>query len=150
PEEVRAVDSTFDSGLLVGVAHERDHHRHVGVDREADRLTLRRLEQGVVFVDPDSRLLRLDKRKRQRPDTLARRQQNGVAAAAGDPEWRMWFLSGLRHEVARRNRQEAALVAGEWRLHEHAHAHFERFFPLGALQVALNTKATELGLRAGL
>src|SRR5262249_15520933 len=77
-------------------------------------------------------------------------EQDGVAAAAGDPQRRMRLLLRFGDQVARRHREEAALVTAERLFDEQPHADVEGLLPLGALQVALDAEAAELGLRARL
>ena len=66
---------------------------------------------------------------------------------ARDPQRRVRLLQRLRHDVARRHLQEAAVVAGEGLLDEHAGDRVERLLPLLPLRVAVDDEAAELGLR---
>src|SRR5579859_319999 len=150
PEEVRPVDTPIDRRLLIRVAHERDHHGHVRIDRQTGWHALVGLNDRVVLVDPRSGLLGFDKRKRQRTQAVARGGQDGVTATAGDPERRVRLLFRLRHQVARGHGQKSTLVASERLLRQQPRRDLERLLPLGSLRLALDAESAELGLRAGL
>ena len=110
-EEAEAVLAAAARFHLVGMHREAGDHGDVGIDRVADRHAFL-LEDAVVVVDPLPGLARIDEGEGQRADAAARRQLDGLAVGAGDPERRMRLLHRLRHHVAARHREEFALEAG--------------------------------------
>jgi hypothetical protein len=131
-EEVGAVDAPLDGRHLVPVAHEGQDHGDVGVDREARGHAVVGGEDRVVVVHPAARLLGLDEGERERADATAGGEQDGVAAAAGDPQRRVRLLLRLGDDVARRDREEAAAMSREGLLDQHPGDDVERLRPLGA------------------
>src|SRR6185312_6940407 len=95
-------------------------------------------------------LLGLDERERQRADALLGREADGLAARACHPQGRVRLLLGLGDDVAAGHGQEAAVVAGERLLHEHASDDVERLVPLLALGLTVDAEPAELGAARGL
>ena len=148
PEEVQAVDPAVDRRRLVRVAHHRQRHGDVRVDREAGGDAAVGLDPLVVGVDPVLRLLGLDEGEGERPEAALARHQHRLAPAARHPERGVGLLRGLRDDVTRRHREPATVVARERDLDEHAGDRVERLFPLRAL--LLDAEPSQLHLRAAL
>ncbi len=134
-EEVGAVEAAVDGGLLVLVAHHRQHHRQVGVHREP---------AGHARLDWRSW------RSSRRPSALAslgldeaearaRRcpwwQRGGWSRAGCTPPRAAGAASGAAwaRRCAAASEEVLAVVAGERRLDEHAGDGVERLVPLLAL-----------------
>ena len=149
-EEVGAVDAPVDGGLLVLVAHHRQHDRHVGVHREAGGHALLGLDQLVVLLHPLAGVLGLDERERERADAVAGGEVDGLPAAARHPQRRVRLLERLGHHVARRHPDELGVPARERLLHEHARDRIHRVLPHLALARAVDQEAAQLGGRGRL
>ena len=131
-EEVASLQAAVECHLLVGVTHHLGHAGDVGVHGEPDGNTA--LGQGPLVVGhPFLRLLGIDEGERQRADALLGRQQDGVAAGAGHPQWRVRPLHRLGHHVARRHLDEAPVDTGERRLRHATQRDLQPFEPGVAL-----------------
>ncbi len=145
-EEVRTFDAAFERDVFVFVTHERGDARDVRIHRVADRDALL-VERLVVVVDPVLRFLGVDERERERADAFLRGEVDRVTPAARDPQRRVRLLARLRHDVARRHRDELARVAGERLLGEAPHGDAQAFFPHAALRLGIDLETAELGFR---
>ena len=149
-EEVSPVDAALDRRRLIAVAHQRQHHGHIGIDREARRQAAIRGDQLVVGVHPLLRRLGLDEGKRQSAEPPLGGREDRLAPAARDPERRVGPLLRLRDDVSRRHRDPASLVAGERLLDEHARDRVQGLLPLGPLLLPIDAERSQLHLRASL
>ena len=90
-------------------------------------------EDAVVIIDPLPGLARIDERKCQRADAVARRHLDGLAIGAGNPQRRVRLLHRLRQHVAAGHFEKLALEAGIGVHHHHVGAlldglvHIRRF-----------------------
>src|ERR1700722_438790 len=100
-EEVAAVETSFDRGLLVLVAHERKDTCDRGIHRETCGNALLGSQGVVVVLYPQARFIRLDEGEGQGADALCRSEMDRLTPAAGDPKRRVWFLERLWHDVSR-------------------------------------------------
>ena len=116
-EEAEAVESATRRLFRVFVAREAGDHGDVRVDRVPDRDALV-LERVVVIVDPVLGLVGIDECEGQRADTQLRREVDGLAVRAGDPDRRVRLLHGLGHHVAAGHFDVVALEA-RVRVHRH-------------------------------
>src|SRR6266852_5482617 len=150
PKKLPAVNAAVNGGLLVLVAHEREHDGHLRVDRQPRGDALGAGDNSVVVIHPGFGGFGLDEGKGKRAEAFASCRENGVAAAAGHPKRRMRLLLGLGNDVARRHGKETAVMSGKGFFGHHADNGIERFFPLIVLEVAVHTKTAQLCLRAAL
>ena len=101
------------------------------------------LEDAVIVVDPLLGFAGIDEGKGQRPDAQPRRQLDGLAVGASDPERRMRPLHRLGHDVAAGHLEILALEAGIGIHRHHIGALLDCFGPLAAFLLERHAIAAE-------